>query len=74
MLSAMYMTLTQVDVLLRLTKQVTDAAEITFKPILLLEVAFPQSSGSEVLVHAGLQLPRNGARYRTIAFRSDLLS
>ncbi|KAL5482675.1 hypothetical protein ACEPAI_9269 [Sanghuangporus weigelae] len=38
---------------------ITEAAEITFDPTLLLEIAFPQASGDEVPVHAGIQLPRN---------------
>ncbi|KAI5121061.1 hypothetical protein M0805_008577 [Coniferiporia weirii] len=38
---------------------VTEVAEITFNPSVLLEVAFPQASGPDVLVHAGVQLPRN---------------
>ncbi|KAH8114695.1 PEBP-like protein [Phellopilus nigrolimitatus] len=38
---------------------ITEAADITFNPIVLLEVSFPQASGPDVLVHAGVQLPRN---------------
>ncbi|THH04117.1 hypothetical protein EW145_g5758 [Phellinidium pouzarii] len=38
---------------------ITEAADITFDPRDLLEVAFPQASGPDVLVHAGVQLPRN---------------
>ena len=39
--------------------QVTRDTDIVFDPTILLEVAFPQASGNDVPVHAGVQLPRN---------------
>jgi hypothetical protein len=40
--------------------QIPGDLQINFNPKVLLEIALPQTSGLPILVHPGIQLPRNG--------------
>ncbi|CAL1713449.1 unnamed protein product [Somion occarium] len=57
------------------TANIPADAAITFDPSILFELAFPQTSGPPVEVHAGIQLPRNAtAGPPTFSVRDTVVS
>ncbi len=43
-----------------LSLQIPEDIALPFDPRFLLEVSLPQTSGSAIILKAGVQLPRNG--------------
>jgi len=43
--------------------QIPETISLTFNPKVLLEVTFPEPSGEPIVLHAGIQLPRNGKSF-----------